>query len=611
MADFPALTITTPLRPVEFASLPGRTTGLSYPPAQPPARPDFRNVQALAVDSTVGAAFGAGPGPSFPAAPEDDHASLSSEDASIGGNWFEKVHVIPRTRPLPTFGPIDFGNIISTVERTFELFSALRRQTVVLSTFTNNVGLGVEVPDLPSLPYDQEPFTSILDPASTPLNPLPLIVRATDDGPATFEDSLDFLYTLGAGTRLLFVTGDRVAVVLVQPSGNNSGVAGSGFDEIMEFATDIQPATGGKEKRDSFRDRPRQILDWTFSMQDLDRQCLQSLLFENQSRVFAVPVWWEQVKLTAAITGGATSTALTEDLTFVDMRVGGLAVVFKDKKVFDVLTVLSKTANSVIFESTIQNGFAVGDLVVPVRLAHAQRSIGAVRFPVTLEEFRIRFRVIDNHTGVPAPSTAAFSSYLGKVLLDDCNLLQGNFGESYERRIFVFDNESGLVQQDSPWDHGKRTSQKGFRVGSRQQLYELRQLLIALRGRQVSWWIPTFIEDLTATQDLVVSESTIDIANVGYTRFIQSREYKKTFRITFTDGTSLIRVVQSSTELPADEERLTLNDTWPIGRTVSQIVRIEFLELSRFDTDSIRIRHQTIIGRAQVIAPVRTVNDND
>lgn len=610
MADFSAHTVSGDrLRPEKFSPLPGRAAGLSGWPAQPPAKPDFRDVEALAIDPTGGATRTAGPGVVSPTAPKDAHVAEFREDTSIGGNWFERTHVLPRTFPLPTFSSIDFGNIITTVEKTFELFSAFRRQAVQLTVFTNNAGAGIEIPDLPALPFSQEPFTSILDPASTPLNPLPLIVQATPDGPSTFDGSLDFLYTLGAGTRQLFVTGDRIAVVLVQPSGNNSGVAGGGFDEILEFATDIQPVEGGKEKRDSFRSFPRQILDWTFSASELDRQCLQSLLFEWQSRIFAVPVWWEQVRVTAAIVGGTTSTVSTDDLTFVDMRVGALALVFKDKKIFDVLTVLSKTASSVTFESTIQNGYAVGDLVVPVRLAHAQQSVAARRFPVTLEEFNIRFRVIDNHTGAPTPSTAAFDSYLGKVFLDDCNLLQGTLSESYERRLFIFDNGAGLVGQDSPWDHGKRRSQKSFRVASRRQLFELRQLLLALRGRQISWWIPTFIEDLTATQDLSIATDTIDISNVGYTRFIQSREPKKTFRVTFADGTDLIRIVQSSIELSADEERLTLDDTWPANRTVSEIQRIEFLELTRFDTDSIRIRHQTIIGRAQVSVPVLTVND--
>jgi len=606
VANFSAFSEPDRLRPDIFGHYPGRTGSLNYPPAQPPSRPDFREVAALAIDSTIGSVIAAGPGPAFPVAPLTDQGpAFLSEDSSIGGNWFEKVHIEPRTPPA-----LDFGNIISTQEKTFELFSAFRRQTVQLTTFTNNAGAGILIPDLPSLPFPQPPFTSILDPASIRLGPLPLKVQATPDGPATFNNSLDFLYNLGAGTLKLFIKGDRIALITAQPSGRGQGQAGSGFDEILEFATNIQAATAGKEKRDSFRKNPRQLINYPFSLDGLDRQLLQALLFEWHQRTFAVPVWWEQVRLTTAIVGGATSTADVEDLTFVDMRVGQLAVVFKDNRTFDVIEVLSKTASQVTFISAIQNSYAIGDLVVPVRLAHARPSVQGRRFPVTAEEFIISFRVTDNDTGIPAASTAAFSSFGGKVLLDDCNLIEGTMSESFERRLFVIDSESGIVSQDSPWDRDKRVHNKGFSIRSRQQLFELRQLLLSIRGQQISFWIPSFAEDLTASQDLVATQNTIDVDNIGYTRFIQDRQPKATFRITFTDGTNLVRTITSSVELSGTEERLTLDGTWPVNRMVSEITRIEFYELVRFATDSLRIQHQTIIGRARMTAPVRTVFDN-
>lgn len=613
MANFPAHTEADRFRSDILAPYPGRAASLSYAPAQPPARPDFRNVAALAIDSSVGSTFAVGPGSTPPVAPLNDLGSaFLSEDVSIGGNWFDKVHLIPRTHPSPTFTPIDFGNIVSTVQDTFELFSAFRTSTVRMTVFTNNV-VGVEVPDLPTVPFDMDSFTSVLDPASTRLNPLALVVQAIAEGPATFNNSLDFSFNLGAGTRMLFVQGNRIALVLVEPTGGRSGGAAGagGFVEILEFATDVLPVLGGKEQRISYRDQPRQILEWNFLTETVERQLMQALLFDWQFQIFAVPVWWEQVRLTTAIAPASTNVAVTDDLTFVDMRVGELAVIVKDRKTFDVLEVVSKTANSITLESTIQNGYDVGDLVIPIRLCHAQPSIAGTRFPVTVEAFKVRFRCISNAIGEPTPSTAAFGSYLGKVLFDDCNLLKGNMAEQLQRRTFIIDNESGLVTQESPWDHGKRKSVKGFLTRSRQELFEMRQVLYALNGRQISFYMPTNIEDLTVTQDLVIGQAFMDIDNIGYTRFIQSREQKATFRITFTDGTFLERIVQSSTELGPDEERLVLDLTWPASRTVSEIKRIEFYELSRFDTDSLRIQHSTIIGRTKLFAPIATVNDLD
>lgn len=608
MVDFPAFTESDRLRPDIFGPYPGRDATLSYAPAQPPARPDFREVEALGINTVTQGIHAVGDGGGFPPAPMIGRVAYEDvEDTSIGGNWFERVHILPRTTEDT---PIDFGNILSTLEETFELFSAFRKATTSLTTFGNNAGTGVSIPDLPSLPYTQHPFTSILDPASIRLSPLPLKVEVTTAGPANFLASLDFTYN-APDTVMLWISGDRIALVTVDPVGDGSGSKGGGFDEILEFATNVQPATGGKEKRDSYRKNPRQLIRWRFSASELERQILQALLFDWHARVFALPIRWEQVKLTTAIVGGTTSTANVEDLTYVDLRVGQLAVIFEDGKTNDVIEVVSKTANSITFASTIQNSYPVGTAVMPVRLAHARPNIAGVRYPINLEEFEINFRVTDNDTGAPTGDTSAFNSYAGKVLLDDCNLMPSpTMRETFERRIFLIDNESGIVTQDQAWDREKRVHQKGFQIQTRQQLFELRRLLYALRGRQISFWIPSFAEDLTPSQTLASGVNTMDIENIGYTRFIKSRQPKATFRITFTDGTSLIRTITTSTELSADEERLTLDTTWPASRTVDEVERIEFYELVRFDTDALRFQHQTIIGRARLVAPVRTVFDN-
>jgi hypothetical protein len=125
----------------------------------------------------------------------------------------------------------------------------------------------------------------------------------------------------------------------------------------------------------------------------------------------------------------------------------------------------------------------------------------------------------------------------------------------------------------------------------------------------VSFWIPTFIEDLTIQSDLVMGTVIMLIENINYTRFVNARESKRTFRIAFTDGTVLIREIESATELDADTEELTVSAPWPANRTVAEISRIEFLENVRLDTDSVVIRHENVIGRASVEVPVKVVFD--
>jgi hypothetical protein len=193
------------------------------------------------------------------------------------------------------------------------------------------------------------------------------------------------------------------------------------------------------------------------------------------------------------------------------------------------------------------------------------------------------------------------------VLLDDCNALTGM---SFELPIQItrIDNATGRVTQMTRWDKSKRGSQKSFRARSRAEVAKLKKLLLSLRGRQKSFYIPTFASDLLVTATLSSGSSTMDVENIGYVRFVQDRERMRTFRITFTDGTSLFRVIQSSVQLSSTTERLTLDTTWPSTRPASEVQRVEFIELVRFDTDDMVLEHDRS-GSARLRAPVRTIDE--
>ncbi|KKL46135.1 hypothetical protein LCGC14_2348610, partial [marine sediment metagenome] len=57
-------------------------------------------------------------------------------------------------------------------------------------------------------------------------------------------------------------------------------------------------------------------------------------------------------------------------------------------------------------------------------------------------------------------------------------------------------------------------------------------------------------------------------------------------------------------------ERLTLNTLWPTTRTVSEIRRIEWFELVRFDSDAMGLRYSRI-GRASATMPLLRVFDDN
>ncbi len=514
------------------------------------------------------------------------------EEAGPGLDWFERIHVLPRTK-------IDFGNIITTVTSTFELFNAYRRLPVVMTAFVNNAGTGVSIPNLPAIPFSVDPMSSVLDPSSVRLAPVKLSIVVTVDGPPIFDSSLDFFFDTGETPQVL-VKGQRIVLVSFEPVLPCS--------EVLTFKSEVLGHVDGSEQVLALLKDPRQTWNYRYQLETTERQRMLAQIFDWQDNLFAVPVWTEQVRLTAnaSVAAVSVSVASTTDL---DIRLGGMAVVWESSTKFDVVVISSITSTTVGFTTTpLTNSYTTSAFarLIPLRLAFMADSVGSERYPVNLDAYDIRFEVYDNHTGALTPSTSGFSTYNGKVLLDACNVMDRTKRQQFVRKVTIIDAETGQITQKSTWDKGKRVHEKGFTAHNRAAILALRRLLFSLRGQQVSFYIPTFIDDLTVAANLTLGASTIDITNIGYTRFIKSRAPKNVFKITFTDGTSLVRVVSSSIEVSTTVERLTLDTTWPANRTVAQISSVQFYELVRFATDQFEIQYPRL-GLAQLFAPVKSL----
>lgn len=512
---------------------------------------------------------------------------------SVGFDWFGKVHILPRTK-------IAFGNIVTSQSRTYEIFSAWRSD-VTLTAITNNVGAGVTLPDAPTLPATLYKFTSFLDASSTRLSKVKQTVDVSVDGAPTFDDTIDFLFDTGE-EPFLALSGNRIA--LLTPQWEND------MQERWSFLTDVITSVSGKEQRLSLRRNPRQELQVTYLLDAEERQRMVATLFGWQTKLFAVPMWHLENRSTAAASVSAT-TLQVADTTGFDFRAGGLAVIYESPTKFDVLVLSAVATNLLTFtDSPLLNSYSSNARVLPVRLAYITSSVRAQRAATKLEAFQVSFVVLDNDTGAPTEDTTGWNTYNSRILLDDPNVLDGSdLPEEYSQLVTVIDNDTGTVSTGTRWSRHKKASQKGFFANGRANILKLRRLLLALRGKQKAFYLPTFIDDLTPAANLISGSSVLDISHIGFTRFVVGGvSPRDTIRVTFTDGSTLTRSIVSSQELSSTTERLTLSTTWPANRPVSEISKIEYLELSRFDTDTFLFRYSKP-STAVVIAPVVTVFD--
>lgn len=505
--------------------------------------------------------------------PVTDYAGVFKEGP--GAEWFEKLLAYPSV--------IELGNILTITTRDIEIYNSFRDVAQTLSTATNNAGTGISFDNLPTLPATIPPNNGRI-----------FQVVVSTQGQPTIDGTLDFttsLYPLS-----IAITGTRVVMMAWEPHGE--------IQETLEFLTDILRSANGKEQRIRVRNYPRQVFDLFYHIPEGEElRKLEAFLYKWHPQTFGVPVWFEAKKLTAAATTGDTTLYLPT--SYADFREGSLLIVWSDYKTYDALEIGTINANSIVTTSGVTRDYPRGAKVMPLRTAITKQEISGDKYPVNLHTVAIKFYITDNEVDIG--STAGFSSYNSKVMFDDPNWIPRETNtDTLKNNVHSIDNLIGSPIQFSDWVNSHFISSKGFFCRNPQKVWEMRQVLHALAGRQKSFYLPTFYNDMVVVNTLTNGTDAMDIENISYTDFVNATQPNKSLYIVLNDGTIITREVQSASVIDATTERLIVDANWPYDILPTDIRRISYLRLGRFARDEFEINHNNA-GQATLKTPVQGV----
>ena len=491
--------------------------------------------------------------------------------------WFGFAHLLPRLVQ-------DMGNLVSEQVIDCELYNADRHNQITVSSITNNLGTGIEVSGVPTLPFNIGSQHGLL-----------FTVTVGRTGDLIIDGTYTLTLSTGEEYTLYFI-GSRIVLFPVRPE--------SPLREHLIFDTKIIEAVDGSEQRIANRQYPRGMFEATYKG---GQKKIEMLLFDRQSKVVAYPAWHEPSYLDGS--HSVSDLTVTVNTTnYANFFVGGYAVVLQDENHYDALKIESMTATTLTFESGLSYNYADKVQVMPLLTAYIEASSASLKYPYNQQYFNLRVHVHPEINDIADDS--AWSVYGGKPFMDDPNMIEGGqLAEALRTKVFVIDNLTGHRTSVTAWGHNKRYSKKGWKTNSRQELWELRQLLHFLKGRQVSFYIPTFWKDLVVTETMMIGTFILNMDNIGYTTNAAQRWPKQFIRIIFKDGSILVREIQSSVEISETQEQLTLDVSWGATYQPEDIERIEFLEKVRIDVDDIVIIHYNALGQTECIVPIKEVNN--
>ncbi|HCL4240783.1 TPA: hypothetical protein N2C49_000662 [Pseudomonas aeruginosa] len=476
-------------------------------------------------------------------------------------DWYHRIHISPQQ--------LDLGNVVSAQAIPVFLWNAFLEPRT-LSSITG-LDEGIEISGQPAPP--------LLFPA---LKELAWNVTVTPDGQPVLDTVVAWQFDNdhSAGLR---ITANRIIAWTFVPDW------GDGIRERLTAATDILQSESGVSQRRKLRGSPRREFNGPMYAEGRERQLLDLSLFGWSDRIWSIPIWPDIQLLDVGIEVDVDFIPCSTQ--HLDFRAGGLAMLRgEDAFTSETVEILEVLTNGLQLKRNTQLAWPAGSRIYPARAAQLLEEPSLSKLTDRLIEAEVRFLVVE---ACDWPEWLPATLYRGRPVWDRRPDDTENLTHAAERLRSTLD--SGFAQPLIT-DTAKRAfqvlSQRHLDLG-REARALVRSFIYGMCGRQKVVWVPSHMDDLTVVATASAVATTIDIVNIGYTRFSNGKPGRRDIRIELWSGTVLMRRITGATELDTQTERLVLDAAVGIELRPDDIARISWMNLMRFESDVQEIEHMT------------------
>lgn len=469
-----------------------------------------------------------------------------SDGGSPGYDWFEKIIRTPTV--------IDFGPFIQAQE-TINTYSTYRRDTQQLTAIDLTTGAGTSIVDLPSLPLDLPPQTG-----------LGLVFQALQDGPAVLSGDIDYVFSNDQLSISIPVTGLRT-IILPWP-------AESGIVEKLSWRTDIIKAYS-RETRKGLRSAPRRSFQLQIALQDQEKSEFEELV-RNQTNAFTAVCWWDQY-----VVGGIDSdtTTIDVDTTASEFQVGGLALVMQQGGLFELRGVKTINAGSIVLATPLDNAYEQAT-IIPAFASYIQ-TVGIEDLNNGVYTANLNLILIDHYT-LP---TESYTQHRSIDVIPDRNIRQNKVNLRIIQNRRFADNSIGVVKPFATEDRSRQLTTQTWVKNSYTERYALKQWLYSRFGQRVSFFYPSWNNDIQLLEDFVSGSSNIDVETTSYLPNFD-------IQIELVDGSLSHHQVIEKTALEDGGDRLTLSDSIDFDAEVDEVKAISIMREMRHAADNVSLKYE-------------------
>lgn len=338
--------------------------------------------------------------------------------------------------------------------------------------------------------------------------------------------------------------------------------------ERMSFLTNVME-TPTQERRVSIRS-PRSIYQYNYLFDEAEDAKAYAMTRANILGQWEVPVWSEYTLFESPELAGVTELPVD---TNAEYQVGGQVFVSSGAGVGQLREVESIGSNTITLTepTTI---VAIG--AAPVRTCYMSGGLGGARLFKGLTQRSVQFVTVDQADFSSTP----FSSLAGAEIVTDPTLTVSALTDTVLQAATYIDNGSGLVAIESVKDYVEGRAELRFLDTDRAARWRRKRWLHNLRGREKSFWVPSWTRDFQLASPIISAAVTLDV--VPLTSESPASYIGKALMI---EGTTKFYRVITNAFLTAGIWRFAFSGS--LGQTIPTTARISRLTRYRLDTDEV------------------------
>lgn len=361
--------------------------------------------------------------------------------------------------------------------------------------------------------------------------------------------------------------------------------------EVLEWRTDVLTSRAG-EQRIALRPLPREIVTFRHRLDALGMARASELARAGFAGGWHVPLWHMALQPGADLAHGVSEILI--DTTVSDFRGGGFAgiavdgrdaaIVYIDGVQHDRLILAEPLgvplpAITVAARRIVVAPVRAGVLTSAVEMSRRRQGDGTVTASFMLRD------ALD----MTAP---AVPSYLGRPVQTDPSLMRRPLATSLRRAVEYVDNGFGPVIVEPLRDVFERSEAITLKAQGPAARWALRRWIWSLRGRQASFWLPTWGSELQLRAPMTSGSVLMRVAPIAKLENYAGRSIM--FEVS---GALRFRTITAAIA-DGPDHRLTVSSN--LGAPIALGTKVHFLTSMRSDADRVEIQHRAVASEVTV-----------